>query len=71
MNRIILTTSLLVAFVLAVGEAEATGLVNTEAGTFRCHGSIVRLDPQGVPSSGEPGGTMKRCDQVVEVKDTV
>jgi hypothetical protein len=70
-NRIILTTSLLVALVLTLGEAEATGLVNTEAGTFRCHGSIVRLDPQGVPSSGEPGGRMKRCDLVVEVRDTI
>jgi len=45
--------------------------VNTEAGTFRCHGSVVRLDSQGIPSSGDPGGAMKRCDQVVEVKETI
>ena len=69
MNQIILATLILVT--LALGEVEAKGLVNTEAGTFRCRGSIVRLDHQGIPSSGDLGGEMKPCDPIVEVKDTV
>jgi hypothetical protein len=56
---------------LALGEVEAKGLVHTEAGTFRCRGTIVRLDDQGIPSSGELGGEMKPCDPMVEVKDTI
>ncbi|PPQ31139.1 hypothetical protein [Rhodopila globiformis] len=69
MDRIILAALFLTPFALA--RAEATGLVNTEAGTFRCQGSIVRLDAKGVPSSGEPGGKLRPCPQLVEVKDTV
>jgi len=68
-NQIILAAMCFIA--LALGEAGATGLVNTEAGTFRCNGSVVRLDPHGVPSSGEPGGKMRPCDQVVELRDTI
>jgi hypothetical protein len=69
MTQIILGAILLVR--LALGEAGAVGLVNTEAGTFRCSGSVVRLDSYGVPFSGEPGGKMKRCDLVVELKDAI
>jgi hypothetical protein len=69
MNIIIVATLFLVT--LALGAAEAKSLVNTEAGTFRCGGSIVRLDLQGIPSSGDPGGEMKPCDPIVEVKDTI
>jgi hypothetical protein len=69
MNPILLALAFLPT--LALGTAEATGLVNTEAGTFRCRGNIVRLDRQGVPFSGDPGGQMKRCDLIVEVKDTI
>jgi hypothetical protein len=68
-NRIILAAFFLTT--LALAKAEATGLVNTEAGTFSCQGTIVRLDSKGVPSSGEPGGKMKPCHQLVEVKDTI
>jgi hypothetical protein len=69
MNHIILAAFFLIT--PALSEAKATGLVNTEAGTFRCRGSIVRLDRQGIPFSGDPGGEMKRCDLIVEVRDTI
>ena len=69
MKRIILATLFFVT--LALGAANATGLVNTEAGTYRCSGSIVRLDRNGVPFSGEPGGELKRCNLVVELKDSI
>jgi hypothetical protein len=69
MNHI--TFAFLFLVTLAVGQAEAKALVNTEAGTFRCGGSIVRLDLQGIPSSADPGGEMKPCDPIVEVKDTI
>lgn len=69
MAHIILAGLLSGTIVLA--EANPALLVNTEAGTFRCSGSLVRLDPKGFPISGEPGGEMKPCQMVVEVKDTV
>jgi len=70
MNQLVLAT--LVFATLALGEVETNGLVNTEAGTFRCHGSIVRLDHQGIPSSGDLSSSeMKPCDPVVEVRDTI
>jgi hypothetical protein len=69
MNQIIIAILFLVT--LALGVADAKSLVNTEAGTFRCGGSIVRLDLQGVPSSGDPGGEMKPCDPIVEVRETI
>jgi len=69
MNHIILAT--LVLATLALCEVETKDLVNTEAGTFRCRGSIVRLDHRGIPSSGDLGGEMKPCDPIVEVRDTV
>ncbi len=69
MNQIVFAALFLVT--LALGEAKATGLVNTEAGTFRCPGSIVRLDHHGIPLSGEPGGELKPCMQIVEVKETI
>jgi hypothetical protein len=68
-NKIILAALFLTT--LALANAEATGLVNTEAGTFRCQGSIVRLDSRGIPSSGEPGGKMMPCAQIVEARDTI
>jgi hypothetical protein len=68
-NQIILAALCCIA--LAFNEAGATGLVNTEAGTFRCSGTVVRLDSQGVPFTGEPGGKMKPCDQVVELRETI
>lgn len=46
-------------------------MVNTEAGSFRCAGPIVVLDAKGVPSSGERGGTMIRCDLVVSPKEAI
>ena len=69
MRRIALATLFLVTLLLV--EAQAIGLVNTEAGTFRCRGSVVRLDPKGIPFSGEPGGELKPCSQVVEIKETI
>jgi hypothetical protein len=69
MNQIILATLLCVTITLA--EAKPPPLVNTEAGTFRCLGSVVRLAPGGFPVSGEPGGDMKPCNPIVEVKDTI
>jgi hypothetical protein len=69
MNQINLAILFLVT--LALGEAQAKGLVNTEAGTFQCRGSVVHLDSQGVPSSGDPGGEMKPCDPIVAVRETI
>ena len=48
-----------------------SGLINTEAGTFRCYGGIVQLDRHGIPSSEEPGGKRKPCDPIVPVEDTI
>lgn len=69
MNQILLAAPFLVT--LALVQAGATGLVNTEAGTFRCGGSIVRVDRHGVPSSADPGREMKPCEPVAELKDTI
>ncbi len=69
MNPIAIAAALLVTFVLT--EASAAGLVNTEAGTFRCSGSVVSLDRHGVPSSGEPGGQMRPCVPIVEIGETI
>ncbi len=69
MNQIIPFVLLLLT--LAIVRVDAAPLVNTEAGTFRCHGSIVRLDRHGVPSSGEPGGAIKPCDPIVPIEDTI
>jgi hypothetical protein len=69
MNQIIL--AVLVFITLSVTEAAAKGLVNTEAGTFRCFGSIVRLDRHGIPLSGEPGGEMRPCNLIVEIKESI
>jgi hypothetical protein len=66
MNHFVLAPILFVLIAVA-----AVGLVNTEAGTFRCSGSIVSLDRHGVPSSGEPGGQMKPCVPIVEVGETI
>jgi hypothetical protein len=51
--------------------AQAAGLVNTEAGTFRCRGTVVRLDAKGIPSSGEPGGQLRPCSQIVQIRETI
>jgi hypothetical protein len=69
MNQINLAILFLVT--LALSEAQAKGLVNTEAGTFQCRGSVVHLDEQGIPSSGDPGGEMKPCHPIVAVGETV
>jgi hypothetical protein len=66
MNPSVLAPAILVTFALA-----AVGMVNTEAGTFRCSGSVVHLDRHGFPSSGEPGSTMKPCDPIVQVGETI
>jgi hypothetical protein len=63
--------AILFLVMLALGEAQAKGLVNTEAGTFQCRGSVVRLDSQGIPFSGDPGGEMKPCHPIVAVGETV
>jgi hypothetical protein len=49
----------------------ASFLVNTQAGTFRCQGPLVRLDSKGVPSSGEAGAIFVPCRLVIENKDTI
>lgn len=69
MNQIILAA--LFSVTLALGEAGATGLVNTEAGTFRCQGSIVRLNQHGIPISGEPGGEFKPCNPIIDIKESI
>jgi hypothetical protein len=67
MRRIALATLPLGMLVLA----QAAGLVNTEAGTFRCRGTVVRLDAKGIPSSGEPGGQLRPCSQIVQIRETI
>lgn len=67
-----MTKIAIVALAGALVLADAKGLlVNTEAGTFRCPGKVVRVAPGGIPVSGEPGGELKPCDMVVEAKDAI